>query len=203
MAEPHESRIYSDFARFYDHFFGRAFVDHEHEIIEQLNLRPEQRVLEVGVGTGIALDAYPPYVHIVGIDPSADMLAQAIKRVGENGFKHIELSTGDALNLDFLDNSFDCVASFHVITVVPDPFKMMAEMVRVCKPGGRIVITTHFQSENPIIGIFGSIVNPVTRVLGWTSKLKKSALLKGQKITVETDRPCGPVHRLLIARKSD
>lgn len=202
MAEPHESRIYSDLARFYDHFFGRAFVDHEHEIIEQLNLRPDQQVLEVGVGTGIALDAYPPYVHIIGIDPSADMLGQAVKKVTDNGWKHIELKTGDALNLDFPDNTFDCVASFHVITVVPDPYKMMSEMARVCKPGGRIVITTHFQSENPILGFFGVLVNPLTRVLGWTTKLKKSVLLKGQNITVEVDRGCGPVHTLLIGRKS-
>ncbi len=202
MAEPHESRIYSDLARFYDQFFGRAFTDHEHEIIDQLNLRPDQQVLEVGVGTGIALDGYPPYVHVVGIDPSTDMLAQAVKRAEDNGWKHVELRTGDALNLDIPDSSFDCVTCFHVITVVPDPYKMMAEMVRVCKPGGRIVITTHFQSENPILSIFGNLLNPITRVLGWTSKLKKSRLLKDQKISVVTDSSCGPFHRLLILRKT-
>jgi phosphatidylethanolamine/phosphatidyl-N-methylethanolamine N-methyltransferase len=80
MGEPHQSRVYSDFARFYDHTFGRIFVDHEHETIEQLNLRPGQQVLEVGVGTGISLDAYPPYVKVVGIDPSTDMLAHAVKK---------------------------------------------------------------------------------------------------------------------------
>ena len=99
MSQPHESRVYSDLARFYDFFFGRVFVDREHEIIESLNLRPGNRVLEVGVGTGIALDAYPPYAHIVAIDPSADMLERAKKRVAENGWGHIELQQGDALNL--------------------------------------------------------------------------------------------------------
>ena len=96
MGEPHQSRVYSDLARFYDHTFGRIFVDHEHEIIEQLNLRPEQQVLEVGVGTGISLDAYPAYVHVVGIDPSADMLALAIKKTRENGWGHIDVRQGDA-----------------------------------------------------------------------------------------------------------
>jgi ubiquinone/menaquinone biosynthesis C-methylase UbiE len=57
MAEPHESRIYSDLSHFYDAVFSRAFEDHEHEVIESLNLRPGQQVLEVGVGTGMALDA--------------------------------------------------------------------------------------------------------------------------------------------------
>ena len=66
MSQPHESRVYSDLARIYDLFFGRVFVDSEHEVIESLKLRPNNRVLEVGVGTGIALDAYPPYAHVVG-----------------------------------------------------------------------------------------------------------------------------------------
>src|SRR5580704_6130071 len=121
MPEPHESRVYSDFAHFYDRLWGRVFVDREHAVIESLNLRPEQRVLEVGVGTGIALDAYPPYVHVVGIDPSADMLAVAEKKVREHKRTNVELKLGDALNLDFADESFDDVCTFHVMTVVPDP----------------------------------------------------------------------------------
>lgn len=203
MSQPHESRIYSDFARFYDFFFGRVFVDREHEYIEGLNLRPGNRVLEVGVGTGIALDAYPPYAHVVAIDPSADMLAQAKKRLTENGWTHIELRQGDALNLDYPDDSFDYVTSFHVLTVVPDPYKMMSEMVRVCKPGGRIVITTHFQSNNPIIAAFYTIVNPITLRLGWTTKLRKQDVLKGHPIALERNERISPwsVHTILIARK--
>ena len=85
---------------FYDRLWGRVFVDREHAVIESLNLRPGQRVLEVGVGTGISLDAYPPYVHVVGIDPSLDMLEHAKTKIRENGWNHIELSQGDALNLD-------------------------------------------------------------------------------------------------------
>ena len=115
MGEPHQSRVYSDLARFYDHTFGRIFVDHEHETIEQLNLRPDQQVLEVGVGTGISLDAYPPYVKVVGIDPSADMLAHAIKKTArqrlgpyrrppgrraQSGVSRQQLRLGDDLSCD-------------------------------------------------------------------------------------------------------
>jgi len=134
MGEPHESKVYSDLAIIYDSIFGRMFVDSEHSVIENLKLRPNQRVLEVGVGTGISLDGYPPYVHVVGIDPSADMLARAEKKVRENKWTNVELKQGDALNLDFPDASFDDVTTFHVMTVVPDPAKMMREMIRVCSP---------------------------------------------------------------------
>jgi len=204
MSQPHESRVYSDLARFYDFFFGRVFVDREHEVIESLNLRPGNRVLEVGVGTGIALDAYPPYAHVVAIDPSADMLERAKKRVAENGWGHIELKQGDALNLDYPDNSFDYVTSFHVLTVVPDPYRMLSEMVRVCKPGGRIALTTHFQSSNPVVAFLNTIVNPITRQLGWTTRLRKQDVLKGHPITLEHSKKISrwSVHSLIIARKN-
>src|SRR5258708_2572974 len=152
MAEPHESRVYSDFAHLYDRLWGRVFVDSEHQLIESLRLRPGNSVLEVGIGPGISLDAYPPYVHVVGIDPSTDMLEHAHTKARDKEIKNVELRLGDALNLDFPDNSFDFVCAFHMITVVPDPAKAMAEMCRVCRPGGRLVIINHFRSPNPVIG---------------------------------------------------
>jgi phosphatidylethanolamine/phosphatidyl-N-methylethanolamine N-methyltransferase len=204
MAEPHQSRVYSDLARFYDFFFGRVFVDRENEVIESLNLRPGNRVLEVGVGTGIALNAYPPYAHIVAIDPSAAMLKHAAEKVQENNLKNIELKIGDALNLDFPDNSFDFVTSFHVLTVVPDPYRMMSEMVRVCKPGGRIAMTTHFQSANPVVALANNLVNPVTKLLGWSTRLRKQDVLKGHPITLERNGKVSPfsVHTVIVARKN-
>jgi phosphatidylethanolamine/phosphatidyl-N-methylethanolamine N-methyltransferase len=203
MAEPHESRVYSDLAVVYESVFGRAFVDHEHEVIENLNLRPEQQVLEVGVGTGISLDAYPPYVHVVGIDPSADMLVHAVNKVRESRLGNVELRQGDALNLDFPDASFDYVCSYHVITVVPDPVRMMKEMVRVCKAGGRIVVVNHFASAKPLLYFLASIVNPLTKLLGWTTRLRVRDVLDGQDIIVERNERLShfSVHRVIVARK--
>ncbi len=203
MGEPHQSRVYSDFARFYDFTFGRMFVDHEHEVIEQLNLRPGQQVLEVGVGTGISLDAYPAYVDVVGIDPSADMLRHAVKKARENGWSHIDVRQGDALNLEFPDNSFDWVTTFHVMTVVPDPLRMMQEMVRVCKPGGKIVMVNHFASENPLLYSLVWAANPLTRHLGWTTRLLVRDVLGDKQIKVERNERVArlSVHRLVIASK--
>jgi phosphatidylethanolamine/phosphatidyl-N-methylethanolamine N-methyltransferase len=87
--------------------------------------------------------------------------------------------------------------------VVPDPYRMLSEMVRVCKPGGKIALTVHFQSSNPIIGVFGIIVNPITRQLGWTTKLRKEDVLKGHPIVLERNERISrwSVHTILIARK--
>src|SRR5580700_8755625 len=185
MPEPHQSRVYSDLAHLYDAVFGRAFVDHEHQVLESLSFRPNQRVLAVGVGTGISLDAYPPYVRIVGVDASADMLTHAIAKTRENGWGHVEVRQGDAMHLDFPDNSFDWVTSFHVMTVVTEPRRMMDEMVRVCKPGGRIVLISHFASPKRWLYFFSTIVNPLTKLIGWTSRLRARDVLDGQPIVVE------------------
>jgi phosphatidylethanolamine/phosphatidyl-N-methylethanolamine N-methyltransferase len=204
MPEPHQSRVYSDLAHLYDAVFGRAFVDHEHEVLESLSFRPNQRVLEVGVGTGISLDAYPPYVHIVGVDASADMLTHAIAKTHENGWGHVEVRQGDALHLDFPDNSFDWVTSFHVMTVVTEPRRMMDEMVRVCKPGGRIVLISHFASPKRWLYLLGTIVNPLTKLIGWTTRLRARDVLDGQPIVVERNERFSraSVHFILVARKA-
>jgi len=204
MAEPHESRVYSDLAHIYDSVFGRVFVGHEHEAIESLGLRPGQQVLELGVGTGIALEAYPPYVRVLGIDPSAEMLKQARAKTRENNWPHIELRQGDALNLELPDDTFDYVFAFHVVSVVPDPVKMMSEMFRVCKPGGRIVILNHFRSDNPVLGFLTGIANPITKHLGWTTRLRFRDMLNGEQLTVER---CGKasrfsLHTVVVARKT-
>jgi phosphatidylethanolamine/phosphatidyl-N-methylethanolamine N-methyltransferase len=205
MAEPHESRVYSDLAHLYDSVFGRAFVDHEQQVIESLSFRPGQQVLEVGVGTGISLGAYPPYVRVIGIDPSTDMLAHAIAKIQGNGVGHIDLRKGDAQELEFPDNSFDWVTSFHVMTVVSQPRRMMNEMVRVCRPGGRIVLVSHFASPNPFLYFLGTVINPVTKLLGWTTRLRATDVLDGQKITVERNQPLSrlSVHYAVVARKDE
>jgi phosphatidylethanolamine/phosphatidyl-N-methylethanolamine N-methyltransferase len=203
MAEPHESRVYSDFAHFYDLLWGRVFVDREHAVIESLNLRPGQQVLEVGVGTGISLDAYPPYVHVVGIDPSPEMLEQAKSKIKENQLSNIEVGVGDALNLSMSDASFDVVCAFHVVTVVPDPVRMMSEMYRVCKPGGRIVIINHFRSANPVLGFMTGIANPITKHLGWTTRLRYRDVIDGVPLKLERRDKTSrySFHTIIVLRK--
>jgi phosphatidylethanolamine/phosphatidyl-N-methylethanolamine N-methyltransferase len=113
------------------------------------------------------------------------------------------LQAGDAQALEFADNSFDLVLTFHVITVFPYPRRMMSEMIRVCKPGGRIVVVTHFASTNPLLYAFGRAVNPLAKKLGWTTRLRASDVLDGLPVTVERNSRFSPisVHYCIIARK--
>ena len=168
-AQPHESRLYYEFSHLYDLLFRRVFYPRIAMVIRTLGIEPGARVLELGVGTGLSLDAYPTHCHVTGIDLAPDMLERAQDKVNRNGWRHITLEQGDALNLKFADDSFDYVMAFHVVSVVPDPKRMMNEARRVCRPGGVITIINHFRSPHPTLARFMRVIDPLTRRVGWTT----------------------------------
>jgi phosphatidylethanolamine/phosphatidyl-N-methylethanolamine N-methyltransferase len=183
-AQPHESRLYYELSQFYDLLFRRVFYPRIAMVIRSLAIEPGARVLELGVGTGLSLDAYPHHCQVTGIDLAPDMLERAQDKVNRNGWRHFTLEQGDALNLKFPDDSFDYVMAFHVVSVVPDPRRMMAEAQRVCRPGGVIVVINHFRSPRPPLARFARTIDPITRWLGWTT-LHLSDVLDRRALHVE------------------
>lgn len=183
--EAHESKLYSDLAPLYDRVFGKIFYNRLEQVIEDLSIPPGAKVLEVGAGTGTSFPAYPTHCEVTGIDLAPDMLARARQKVEKNGWRHFRLLEMDALNLEFPDNSFDYVMAFHVVTVVPDPIRMIAEAKRVCKPNGKIVIVNHFTSEVPLLGCITEALDPVTRWLGWRTNLRLRPFIEATNLSVE------------------
>jgi phosphatidylethanolamine/phosphatidyl-N-methylethanolamine N-methyltransferase len=183
--EAHESRLYSDFAPLYDKVFGKIFYSRLERVIEGLEIPRGARVLEVGAGTGTSFPAYPTHCEVTGIDLAPDMLARARQKIRENGWSHLKVIEMNALDLEFAENSFDYVMAFHVVTVVPDPIRMIEEAKRVCKPGGRIVIVNHFTSDFPLLGSFTQALDPITRWLGWRTDLKLKPFIEMTDLTVE------------------
>lgn len=189
----HESKIYSEFSHLYDKIFARFFTDRISAVIQDLHIQPEASVLEVGVGTGLSMEAYPSHCAVTGVDLAPDMLERAQQRADEKQWRHFHLLTMDAMNLDFPDNSFDYVTSFHVISVVPDPVRMMREIHRVCKPGGKIVIINHFRSTKPIIGPLVGALDPLTRRLGWSASLRLKQAFDGVPVYIEKSYKTHPL----------
>jgi len=181
---PHQSKIYSEFSHLYDKIFERVFFPRIARVVSSLRIPPGSRVLELGVGTGLSLSVYPPHCEVVGVDLARDMLDQAEEKIRRNGWSHITLRQMDALNLRFPSNSFDYVTAFHVISVVPDAQRMMDEAVRVCRPGGTLVLINHFRSERPLIGNVVDLVDPLTRKLGWRTTLRLADVVDGAPLEV-------------------
>lgn len=165
--QAHESKLYTEFTTFYDRFFARVFYKRISAVIPQLKIPPGARVLEIGVGTGVSLTCYPKHSQVVGVDLAPEMLELAQEKVNEHGWNHIRLAEMDAMNLEFPDDAFDYVMAFHVVSVVPDVSRLMNEAIRVCKPGGKVVVINHFRSNNPVLASVDRRLEPMTRRWGW------------------------------------
>ncbi len=180
--QPHESKIYYEFSRFYDRIFARVFYPRIATVVRSLQIPPGARVLEVGVGTGLSLDAYPRHAQVVGIDIAPDMLEIAREKVERNGWRHVALLEMDAQKMTFPDDHFDYATAFHVVSVVPDARRLMGELARVCKPGATVAVINHFRSRNRLFSALDSSLAPITYRLGWKT-LSLEEVLDGAPIT--------------------
>lgn len=185
MREAVTNKIYDLWSQTYDYTFVPLILKRVRRAIMQLRLRPGDRVLDMGVGTGASLGFYPRNISIVGLDLSAGMLAQAAMKCREQGLTHCQLIRADALNPPFEPASFDHVVITHVISCVSDPNRLLNVAAQLVKPGGRVVLLNHFQSSQPVVAWFERVLNPVFVRLGWRSDLRLDELLRGSDLKVE------------------
>jgi phosphatidylethanolamine/phosphatidyl-N-methylethanolamine N-methyltransferase len=159
---------YRRYARIYDTVFGPVLQPGRRALLEQLDLKPGDRVLEVGVGTGLSLPLYPRSVRITGIDVSREMLEKSRARVARHRLENVEaLLEMDAEEMTFPDASFDKVVAMYVVSVVPRPAKLLEELHRVCRPDGEIFLVNHFRSENRIVGTIERMLGSVSSQIGF------------------------------------
>lgn len=192
-ARSENSRLYRQLSPAYEMVFPLLLRKRIWESVQRLNLRPGARVLEVGVGTGISLGAYPRETKVTGIDLSEEMLAVAQRKIQEQQWDHISLMPMNAEQLKFDDATFDCVTAFHVVSVVSEPQRMMREIVRVVRPGGKVLIINHFRSERRWIANVVDRADPVTRHLGWRTDLQWDAIVDSLPLKVEKRYKTSPL----------
>ena len=171
-------RAYALYSPIYDLLFDWIFHPGRVAALKLLDIRPDERILEVGIGTGLNLSLYPLDCRLTGIDLSDKMLEKAQAKIEELGLDNVTLKVMDASALDFADNQFDRALATYVISAVPDPLGVLREMRRVVKPGGAIVILNHFRSQSRLAGTLDDWVSPLCTRLGWKSNLALEPLLK-------------------------
>ena len=169
--------VYEKLASVYDFTFGPTLHAGRLRAIQRMGIRPGDRVLEVGVGTGINAGLYPRDCIVTGIDLSGSMLEKARERVARKDISNMRLLEMDAADLRFADGAFDIVYAPYLISVVPDPITVAREMGRVCRPGGRIIFLNHFRSRNPLLASIERAISPFTVHIGFKSDLDLPAFL--------------------------
>lgn len=171
------NEVYDKLAKVYDFTFGPTLHPGRVQAIQRMGIQTGDRILEVGVGTGINASLYPRDCAVTGIDLSSQMLEKARERVARKGIKNVRLLEMDAANMTIADNSFDIVYAPYLISVVPDPVAVAREMRRVCRPGGKIIILNHFRSANAAFAWAERMISPLTIYLGFTADLDLPAFL--------------------------
>jgi phosphatidylethanolamine/phosphatidyl-N-methylethanolamine N-methyltransferase len=186
-------RVYSSYAVVYDRVFGRVFQASREAVVRNLKIAPGEQVLEVGVGTGLCLPLYPAHCNITAIDLSEAMLEKAAARVKAEGLTNVRLQRMDAGEMTFEDSSFDLVIAAYVVTAVPDYRKLMSEMVRVSRPGARLVLLNHFIQDSPLISAVEKAISPICVKIGFRTDLSVDEVIDGWPLIKERDQRVKPL----------
>lgn len=140
----HTQRIIDQFTRWAKPFADlpiHAEADAMARTVAACATGPGDRLLDVACGPGILACALARQAgHVSGIDITPAMIAQARTRQGASGLTNMDWRVGDATALPFGDDLFDRVTTRYSFHHMPDPAAALAEMKRVCRPGGRIVV---------------------------------------------------------------
>jgi len=192
---------YARWAGVYDQVFGGVSAFGRRRAVAAVNALNGVRVLEVGVGTGLALPRYDRSKRVTGIDLSAEMLALARRRVREDGLSNVEsLLEVDAEATGFDSGMFDIAVAMFVASVVPHPRALLAEMRRVVRPGGHLLFVNHFAAERGPRWWAERALAPASRKLGWHPDFSREALLPPEDMAAASFDAVPPLGLFTLVR---
>jgi len=181
-------KSYKRVSSFYDYTFGQVFRPGQKKLVNMMDCKSSDQVLEIGIGTGTSFRYYPETTSVIGIDISPDMLKKAKRRVEKELLQNKQVIMMNGEQLHFPDNTFDKVVGMYVISVTQNPNTLIKEMKRVCKPHGDIYLVNHFSfdTDNVVIKLLEKGLMPVSKLLGWRPYFPFSEFNAYAKLNVQS-----------------
>lgn len=197
-------KIYRNWVKIYDLLFGSKYMNKQREVeISMLNLKNEDKILFVGIGTGEDLRFIPEGISVTGIDITNEMLDIARRKARELGLKEAKIINMDGQNLDFEEDTFDYAVLNLILSVIPNANKALKEAYRVLKPGGKIAIFDKFLDDGKKPNIMRRLLNSITKPLGTDINRRFSDILDrvNLKVIEEKNSILGGRYRIIILQK--
>lgn len=193
MLDSYLKILYTLWASLYDRYIDPLFRFDRYAAINALHAKPQEKILEIGIGTGLNISHYPP-CKLTGIDFSKAMLNKAKQK-----HTNVILRLADARKLPFKNNNFDKAITTYVLRVSPEPKKIISEVARVIKKGGLFVIVDQFQGKNKLLL---SLLQPFKLLLGWGKEYELNDLLTDD-LTILTNKRFGAMSntRLVVLKR--
>ena len=180
MFEKYLQGVYAFWSSIYDSVLDPLFKFDRKKVVSALNVKNGDKILEVGVGTGLNLKYYPKCT-VYGIDLSKAMLAKARKKRSK---AKVTLQYMDASKMSLSKGTFDKALMTYVLRVAPQPRKVLKELARVLKPNGTVVILDQFKTGK-------SFLQPIMLALGWGKQHDLDKLLKGLPFKIKSRKQFG------------
>jgi phosphatidylethanolamine/phosphatidyl-N-methylethanolamine N-methyltransferase len=201
---------YARWAPIYDFVFAAIMRPGRQAAAAAIN-RLGGNVLDVGVGTGLELPMFASSIRLVGIDLSEPMMRRAQARVAAGRLAHVVgIAAMDAMRLGFCDGVFDAAVAPFVLTVVPDPERVLDEIARVVRPGGEIVLVNHISADGGLLAKIEAWLGKRSAKLGWRPEfpwaILEGWLARRPDVTLVERRklaPFGLFTLVRLLRKSD
>lgn len=186
---------YSRWSKVYDATFGALLSGARRRAWETLDPQPGEHVLEVGVGTGLSIPLVPEDCRFTGVDFSRPMLDRAGRRA--RSAKHscpVALVEADGAHLPFPDRTFDAAIAPFVVSAAPHPVALMHDMLRVCRPGSRLVVLNHFTPRNALAARIERGLSAVTaKLLGFHADFPLEPLFERAHVDIDDIRSVTPL----------
>ncbi|MBS3168543.1 class I SAM-dependent methyltransferase [Candidatus Woesearchaeota archaeon] len=170
MHEKYIKLFYVIWSKIYDTILDKLFKFDRKETISELKINKRDKILEIGVGSGLNLEYYPKYCHVYGIDLSKSMLEKAKNKTIK---AKLNLEITNAESLKYKNNYFDKALSTYTLRVCKDPNKVLKEISRVVKPKGIFVIFDQFKENKKV-----SIRDFFSSIIGWGKNIYLDDIIK-------------------------